>query len=113
MRDYAGKGPRGWTMADDRLIEEVSERLMQDRLLDARGIEVAADNGTVTLSGQVSAASDIALAAMLARETPGVREVVSRLVLRPGARAPARSTEPEEPAHYEGRWGRWIPPFTP
>jgi len=113
MSDYAGKGPRGWTIADGRLIEEVSERLMQDRLLDARGVEVAADGGTVTLSGQVAAAADIALAAMLARGTPGVREVVNRLALQPGPRAPARPTEPEEPAHYEGRWGRWIPPFTP
>jgi osmotically-inducible protein OsmY len=113
MSDYAGKGPRGWTMADERLIEEVSERLMQDRLLDARGIEVAADAGAVTLSGHVGAASDIALAAMLVRETPGVRDVVNRLVLRPGPSAAARMPGPQEPAHYEGRWGRWIPPFTP
>jgi len=113
MAAYAGKGPKGWTMADDRLIDEVSERLMQDRLLDARGVEVAADAGTVTLSGHVAAASDMALAAMLVRGTPGVRGVVNRLVLQPGPRAPARAAEPEEPAHYEGRWGRWIPPFTP
>jgi len=39
MAAYAGKGPKGWSMADERLIEEVSERLMQDRLLDARGVE--------------------------------------------------------------------------
>ncbi|HEX7944331.1 MAG TPA: BON domain-containing protein [Phenylobacterium sp.] len=113
MAAYAGKGPKGWSMADERLIEEVSERLMQDRLLDARGVEVAADAGTVTLSGHVAAASDIALAAMLVRGTPGVRDLVNRLVLQPGARAPERPTDPEAPAHYEGRWGRWIPPFTP
>jgi osmotically-inducible protein OsmY len=113
MSDYAGKGPRGWTMADARLIEEVSERLMQDRLLDARGIEVSADAGAVTLSGHVAAASDVALATMLARKAPGVREVVNRLVLRPGPPSPARPAGRPEPAHYEGRWGRWIPPFTP
>ncbi len=34
---HAGKGPRTWTLSDSQLREEVSERLMDDRLIDARG----------------------------------------------------------------------------
>jgi osmotically-inducible protein OsmY len=110
MATHAGKGPRGWTLRDDRLIEEVSDRLMDDRLLDARDVEVSANAGVVTLSGEVPGSSDVAHAEMLTRRTPGVIDVINRLVVRPGQRAVDRLA-PEEPAHYEGRWGRWVPPF--
>ena len=110
MADHAGKGPRGWTRSDSRLIEDVSDRLMDDRLLDARAIEVSADGGTITLAGHVPGASDAAHAEMLARQTAGVTAVVNRLVHQPGARAVERLEPASEPAHYEGRWGRWVPP---
>ena len=110
MTTQAGKGPRGWTRDDARLIEAVSERLMQDRLLDPRGIEVRADAGRVTLEGHVPRAADIALAVMLARQTAGVTDVVNNLTHRPG---PSRADPPQIPTegpHYEGAWGRWLPP---
>lgn len=107
---HAGKGPRGWTLSDTRLIEEISDRLAEDRLLDAREISVAADAGVVTLSGEVPGASDVAHAEMLAREAPGVRAVVNRLSFRPGPRAVDRLRPPDEP-NLSGRWGRWVPPF--
>ena len=110
MVDHVGKGPRGWIVRDDRVIEEVSDRLMDDRLLDARRIEVSAGSGVVTLEGEVPGASDVVHAEMLARQAPGVDQVVNRLVVRPGQRAVDRLGD-EEPAHYEGRWGRWVPPF--
>jgi len=107
---HAGKGPRGWTLSDSRLIDEVSDRLMEDRLLDARDIEVSADGGVVTLSGEVPGASDVAHAEMLARETAGVRDVSNRLSVHPGPRAVDR-LRPEEEPNLNGRWGRWVPPF--
>ena len=110
MAEFEGKGPRGWTLRDDRVIEEVSERLMEDRLLDARGVEVSANAGVVTLSGEVPGASDVAHAEMLARQAPGVTQVINRLRVQPGQRAVDRLSR-DEPAHYEGRWGRWVPPF--
>lgn len=110
MASHAGKGPRGWTLRDERLIEEVSDRLMDDRLLDARQVEVSANAGVITLAGQVPGASDAAHAEMLARQAPGVTGVVNRLQVRPGQRAVDRPA-PEEAPHYEGRWGRWVPPF--
>lgn len=106
----AGRGPRGWTPGDSRLIEEVSERLMEDRLLDASQIEVAADAGVITLTGEVPGASDVAHAEMLARRTPGVGDVLNRLSFRPGARA-VDKPPPEESRGLQGRWGRWVPPF--
>ena len=111
---HAGKGPRGWNQRDDRLIEQVSERLMEDRLLDARNIAVEANSGVVTLSGSVPGASDIAHAEMLARGTAGVTEVRSQLTIRPGERAVDRRRREEEAKTakgLQGRWGRWLPPF--
>lgn len=107
----AGKGPKGWTRSDARLCEEVSDRLMEDRLLDARGIEVAADGGVVTLSGEVPGASDVAHAEMVARETTGVVEVRNELRFLPGRRAVDKLKPADEPQGLQGRWGRWIPPF--
>ena len=108
---HAGKGPLGWTRDDAHLREEVSDRLMEDRLLDARGIEVAADSGVVTLSGDVPGASDVAHAGMLAGETAGVSAVVNRLTVHPGPRAVDKLAPEPEPKGLQGRWGRWIPPF--
>jgi osmotically-inducible protein OsmY len=109
---HAGKGPRGWTLSDSRLIEEVSDHLMEDRLLDASDIEVSADGGVITLAGQVPGASDVAHAEMLARRTAGVRDVLNNLSFRPGPRAIDRvDPEPASEAGLNGRWGRWVPPF--
>ncbi|WP_293351582.1 BON domain-containing protein [Phenylobacterium sp.] len=107
---HAGKGPRGWTLSDSRLIEQISDRLMEDRLLDATDIEVAADAGVVTLTGEAPGASDVAHAEMLTRQTAGVRDVVNRIRFRPGPRAVDR-LRPEEEPNLNGRWGRWVPPF--
>jgi osmotically-inducible protein OsmY len=107
---YAGRGPKGWTLSDSRLIDAVSDRLMEDRLLDATEIEVAADAGVVTLTGEVPGASDVAHAEMLTRQTAGVRDVVNRLSFRPGPRA-VDKVRPEEAPNLNGRWGRWVPPF--
>lgn len=93
---HRGKGPQGWRRTDERLREEVCERLMNDRLLDAREVEVAAADGVVTLTGAVPGASDVRLAEMLAREAPGVTEVRNELRHEPGPRAgtsPGEGTE--------------------
>ena len=108
---HAGKGPKGWTRSDAQLREEVSDRLMEDRLLDASGIDVAADDGVIILSGEAPGASDVAHAEMLARATPGVTAVRNNLRFRPGPRAVDKLRPAPEPPGLQGRWGRWIPPF--
>ncbi|MBX3483718.1 BON domain-containing protein [Phenylobacterium sp.] len=107
---HTGKGPSTWTPDDARIRDEVSDRLMEDRLIDARGVEVLVDGAAVTLVGHVPGASDVAHAELLARRTPGVSEVRNRLTVRPGERAVDRLGEPNPYDHYEGRWGRWVPP---
>jgi hypothetical protein len=107
---HRGRGPRGWSRRDERIREEVCERLLQDRLLDARGVEVQVQDGVVTLAGEVPGGSDAAHAEMLARQAPGVVEVRCNLVHAPGRREIDRS-HPEEAQGQRTRWGRWVPPL--
>ena len=58
MHDYgheshAGRGPKGYKRTDDRIHEEICERLTRDPWIDAREIEVKVKHGEVKLSGKV------------------------------------------------------------
>lgn len=70
---HRGRGPKHWSRDDQQLYVEVCERLLQDRLIDARGIEVEVEDGVVHLRGQAAGSSDPALISRLVRETPGVK----------------------------------------
>jgi hypothetical protein len=96
-RRHRGRGPKHWARDDQLLYEEVCERLLHDRLIDARGIEVEVDAGVVTLRGEVRAPADPALAQHLVREIPGVRNVEMELVLRP------KPAEPQPQASDDDR----------
>jgi hypothetical protein len=50
---FSGIGPRGYTRSDERIMEDISERLMQHGNINARNIEIQVDQGDVTLSGTV------------------------------------------------------------
>ena len=46
---YRGRGPRGYTRSDERLLETICERLTDDPRIDARDIEVQVQQQVVTL----------------------------------------------------------------
>lgn len=50
---HHGKGPKGYTRSDERLREDVCDRLMADEWLDPSDIEVSVKKGEVTLQGHV------------------------------------------------------------
>jgi hypothetical protein len=109
---HRGRGPRGWSRSDERIREEVCERLLQDRLLDARGVEVSVQDGVVTLSGEAPGASDAAHAEMLARQAPGVTDVRVELRHAPGRHEVDRTGAADAQGQLT-RWGRLVPPFAP
>lgn len=51
---HRGKGPKSYLRSDQRIMEDVCDRLTEDGQLDASEISVAVQNGEVTLSGTVS-----------------------------------------------------------
>ena len=76
---FRGRGPRGYSRSDDRIREDVCDRLTDDPWIDASDIEVRVQNGEVTLTGFVHERQDKRFAEDLVDDLPGVREVHNQL----------------------------------
>jgi len=74
-----GKGPRGYRRSDERIREDVNDRLSDRSDLDASDVEVAVANGEVTLTGNVNSRRDKRLAEDMAENVSGVQNVENRL----------------------------------
>jgi len=88
---YAGRGPKGYHRSDDRIKEQVSDRLMDDDDIDATEIIVEVKNGEVTLTGTVNSRQEKRAAEDAAEQTPGVREVQNHLRVQPQDQFSGRS----------------------
>jgi len=76
---HAGKGPKNYKRTDERIQEEVSDRLTDDDMLDASEITVQVRDGDVMLSGTVSTREDKRRAEDLIENCSGVKEVTNNL----------------------------------
>jgi hypothetical protein len=76
---FSGRGPRGYQRTDDRVREDVCERLTHDPWIDASDVEVTVRAGEVTLSGSVRDRADKRHAEDIAERAFGVREVHNNL----------------------------------
>ena len=92
-RRHHGRGPRSYRRSDERIAEDINDRLMVAGELDASDIAVQVVNGKVTLTGGVPARADKRLAEWIADSVPGVTDVVNELAIRA-----IRATEPEREA---------------
>jgi osmotically-inducible protein OsmY len=68
---------------DAAITSAVNSRYVNDKLVDALAIHVTTYQGVVTLQGTVRSQAAAARAVDLARSTPHVRRVVSRLTVTP------------------------------
>ncbi|HVE65968.1 MAG TPA: BON domain-containing protein [Thermoanaerobaculia bacterium] len=76
---FTGRGPKGYTRSDERIRENVSDRLEQHGEIDASEIEVRVSNGEVTLEGTVEDRWMKRMAEDLVEECPGVKQVNNRI----------------------------------
>jgi osmotically-inducible protein OsmY len=76
---HAGKGPKGWQRSDERIREDVCDRLEQHAHLDASELEVEVHNGEVTLRGSVDERRQKRLAEDLVESITGVKDVHNEL----------------------------------
>jgi hypothetical protein len=76
---FAGRGPKGYRRSDERIREDVSDRLTDDAWLDASNIEVKAENGMVTLSGNVKSRDDKRRAEDIVMSISGVKDVINQI----------------------------------
>ena len=77
--EHRGRGPKGYTRSDDRIREDVCDRLSDDPRLDASDIEVNVSDGEVTLMGTVSARDAKRRAEDCAEDVSGVKNVQNNL----------------------------------
>jgi hypothetical protein len=77
--EHAGRGPKGYTRSDDRIREDVCDRLTDDPSVDASDIEVKVSNCEVTLSGTVDRREAKRRAEDCAEQVSGVRNVQNNL----------------------------------
>jgi len=79
---HRGRGPKGYTRSDDRIREDVSDRLTDDWRVDASDIEVSVSGGEITLSGTVDSRDAKRRAEDVVESVPGVSHVQNNLRLR-------------------------------
>lgn len=97
-RSYAGRGPRGYQRSDDRICEDVCQRLTDHPAIDASRVEVTVENGEVTLSGTVDDRLCKRLAEDIAESVSGVREVSNQLRLSQRETQPTMGTTQSQQA---------------
>ena len=81
-QDYRGRGPKGYKRSDQRIHEDVNDRLADDPYLDASDVEVAVSAAEVTLSGSVDSRRARRRAEDLAEQVSGVSYVQNNIRVR-------------------------------
>lgn len=76
---YRGKGPRNYMRSDERILEDINDRLSDDPFVDATDIEVTVNQGEATLTGTVDHRSTKRRAEDITESVSGVKNVENRL----------------------------------
>lgn len=79
---YSGVGPRGYRRSDERIKDDINDRLTWHGDLDASDIEVDVRDGIVTLTGTVDDRYQKRMAENLAENVSGVEDVNNQLKMR-------------------------------
>jgi len=78
-RDFRGMGPKGYKRADERISDEVHERLTDDPYVDASNISISVSGGEVTLAGTVENREAKHRAERCVEDVSGVNHVQNNL----------------------------------
>ncbi len=76
---HAGRGPKNWKRSDDRIREDVNERLTDHPHIDASEIDVQVKDGEVTLTGNVEDRRTKRMVEDVVEGISGVKEVHNNL----------------------------------
>jgi len=75
----------GQALNNAGLTAKVKSALLADKVAPGLAINVNSSHGVVTLLGQVDTAAQKIRAAQVAQKTEGVKKVVNKLTVKPGA----------------------------
>ena len=90
---FAGRGPKGWSRSDDRIREDINERLTDHPEVDASEIEVQVKAGEVTLTGIVEERQAKRIAEDIAENVSGVKDVHNQIRVQPNHQMSSESSE--------------------
>jgi osmotically-inducible protein OsmY len=76
---FAGRGPSGYQRSDERIREDINDRLTDDPYIDATHIRVAVKGGEVTLEGNVDDRESKRRAEDLVEAITGVKDVRNQI----------------------------------
>lgn len=83
--DHRGRAPEGYRRSDQRLLEEISERVRDDPYVDGRSISLAVHEGIVRIDGEVEARWVKHHLEHIAARCFGVEDVDNRVAVRRGS----------------------------
>lgn len=84
-RGARGLGPKGYKRSDERISDDVHQRLADDAWLDASNINVSVSGGEVTLSGTVESREAKHRAERIVEDLSGVSHVQNNLRIQAGS----------------------------
>jgi len=99
---YSGVGPRGYQRSDDRIKEDISDRLTWHSDVDASNIDVKVEKGNVTLSGSVNDRWTKRTAEDIAESIQGVQDVQNQIQVRRQNESQSGSMQGEN----QGSWSQ-------
>jgi len=76
---HAGRGPKNYRRPDERIREDINDRLTESPEVDATEIAVRVENGEVTLTGIVDNRRAKSIAEDLAENVAGVKDVHNQI----------------------------------
>jgi len=84
---HQGRGPKNYVRSNERIRDDINDRLTDDHYVDASEIEVRVENGEVSLNGSIENRNQRHRAELIAEQVSGVTHVQNNL--RVQARQPA------------------------
>lgn len=85
VKNFFGKGPKGYMRSDERIQEDVCDALYRHPRIDASEIEVEVNEGTVTLKGSVEDRQAKRMAEDIAESCTGVSNVSNQILVNKGS----------------------------
>lgn len=79
QQNFRGRSPKGYERSDERIKEDLCERLTNDPRIDASEISITVKSGVVTLEGSIRDRTQKYCAEDLADNISGVKDVQNRL----------------------------------
>jgi osmotically-inducible protein OsmY len=95
-RGHVGKGPKDYQRSDERIREDISERMTDDERLDASEIVVQVSKAEVTLSGTVSDREQKRQAEDMAELVKGVKNITNNIKVQRQGQADGAQSATEQ-----------------